>query len=76
MDAQPDRALIEVVQQCLCTTADGNLISKHHRDIAVESGFILRSCGLNVITTHGIRWLEANRVLPDMTRCPGWRFKA
>jgi hypothetical protein len=60
---------IEQLKQCLAITWDGNLMSKHHRDVLVNMGAIARTPdGGNIITPLGVQWLKDLGSLRDISK--------
>ena len=53
----------EQLLQLLRIVWDGDLISKSDRDILVKMGFVERSCGFQIITGAGIRYLNDNGLI-------------
>ena len=53
----------EQLLQLLRIVWDGDLISKTDRDTLVKMGFVERSCGFQIITGEGIRYLNANGLI-------------
>ena len=51
------------LMQLMQATADGDLISKSTRDLAVENEMVARGQGFNMITPLGIKYLLALNLL-------------
>lgn len=59
---------LEQLQQLCTVTADGNLISKEHRDRLVNAGYAERTNGYNFITGNGIIVLANLGAMPEKVR--------
>ncbi len=64
---------IEQLSQLICTTWDGDLISKTDRDYLVESGLADRAKGFNFLTEKGVRLLVSMGLLKNRCKTPETR---